>query len=77
MAELTTDAWPQIRLTSPVAPLAGPPITDIFIWLDCYSRMAPILATRFPEKASELWAYQATILRAAKNYEGTAWVAGL
>ena len=79
MADLTTDAWQDDMASDPPnltrCPTRRAPITDIFTWLDCYSRMAPILATRFPEKASELWAYQATILRAAKNYEGTAWVA--
>ena len=33
--------------------------------------MASVLATRFPEKAQELWAYQSTILKAAHNYEGS------
>jgi len=37
--------------------------------------MAAILVQRFPEKGPELWAYQATILRAAHNYEGANWVA--
>ena len=32
--------------------------------------MAAVLATRFPEKAPELFAYQATIVRAERNYEG-------
>ena len=32
------------------------------------------MVTCFPEKAPELWAYQATVLRVAQNYEGTAWV---
>lgn len=30
--------------------------------------------TRFPYKGPELWAYQASILKAAHNYEGSAWV---
>jgi len=32
--------------------------------------MAAILAARFPEKAPELLVYQATIIRAERNYEG-------
>ena len=36
--------------------------------------MAAILCTRFPHKASELLAYQAAIVRAERNYEGTQWV---
>ena len=37
--------------------------------------MAAIIATRFPHKAPELFAYQATIVRAERNYEGKRWVA--
>lgn len=36
--------------------------------------MAAVLCTQFPEKAPELWAYQATIIRAEWNYEGKRWV---
>ena len=36
--------------------------------------MAAFLATRFPEKAPELWAYQTTIVKAAHAYEGSNWV---
>ena len=37
--------------------------------------MVAILSARFPEKAPELLAYQATIIRAERNYEGKQWVA--
>lgn len=36
--------------------------------------MAAVLCTRFPDKAGELFAYQATIVRAERNYEGKRWV---
>lgn len=36
--------------------------------------MAAILATRFPHKPSELFAYQASIVWAEQNYEGKRWV---
>ena len=49
--------------------------TNIMTWLECFERMAAVLSTRYPDRAPELWAYQACILRAAKNYEGVAWVA--
>ena len=52
-----------------------PAITDISQWVERFSLMAAILATRFPLKAPEFWAYQATIVRAERNYEGTRWVA--
>ena len=37
--------------------------------------MAAVLVTRYPDKGPKLWAYQASIVRAARNYEGLAWVA--
>ena len=37
--------------------------------------MAAVLMSRFPNNGPELWAYQASIVRAARKYEGTAWVA--
>ena len=81
MAELTVDAWEDSSLPAPDTALSArrparrAPITDINIWLECYARLAALLCTRFPDKAPELWAYQSTIVRAARNYEGGAWVA--
>ena len=39
------------------------------------SCVANLLSTCFLEKAPELWAYQATVIRAARNYDNSAWVA--
>ena len=50
------------------------PITDISRWVERYSVMAATLAARFPEKAPELFAYQAQIVRAERNYEPGRWV---
>ena len=36
--------------------------------------MAAVLSTKYPNKAPELWAYQSSILRAVKNYEGLTYV---
>ena len=41
------------------------PITDISRWVEHYS----VMAARFPEKAPELLAYQAQIVKAKRNYE--------
>ncbi len=43
-------------------------------WPKKFSLMASILATRFPENAQEFFAYQASIVRAERNYEGKQWV---
>ena len=50
------------------------PVTDISVWVERFSMMASILVTRFPDKAAELFAYQASIVRAERNYEGKRWV---
>jgi hypothetical protein len=73
MSEITIDedhTQTPGRLPSP----PRPPIDDISIWMKRFSLMAAILATRFPDKAPELFAYQATIMRADQNYEGKRWV---
>ena len=36
--------------------------------------MAAVMVMRFPDKAPELFAYQASIIRAERNYEGKRWV---
>ena len=73
MSEITVDPdMPQVPGRPP--PPARPPITDISQWVERFSLMAAVLTTRFPEKAPELWAYQASIVWAERNYEGSRWV---
>ena len=50
------------------------PITDISWWVERYSVMATTLEARLPKKAPELFAYQAQIVRAKRNYEPGRWV---
>ena len=73
MAEISSDELPPAVPGRQNPPRA--PITDIKQWLEKFSLMAAVLASRFPEKAPELFAYQATIVRAERNYEGQQWVA--
>ena len=47
------------------------PVTNISQWVERFSLMAAVLCTRFPNKAPELLANQAAIVRAEYNYEGT------
>jgi len=74
MAEVTVDAEPTQIPGRPPAP-GRLPITNISQWMERYSLMAAALASRFPAKAAELFAYQATIVRAERNYEPGRWVA--
>ena len=55
-------------------PLPKKPIQDISLWAEKFSTMAAILASRFPEKAPELFMYMAAIVRAERNYGGNRWV---
>ena len=73
MAEITLDDDTLQTPGRPPAP-ARLPITDISQWVERYSLMTAVLTTRFPAKAPELLAYQATIVRAERNYEGKRWV---
>ncbi len=74
MSEVTID---DDMITGPGRPAAPArlPVTEISQWLERYSLVAAILSTRFPEKAPELFAYQRSIVRVERNYEGKQWVA--
>ena len=72
MAEVSVDATAeQVLGRSP----GRPPVVDISQWVERFSLMAAVIATRFPHKAPELFAYQATIVRAERNCEAGRWVA--
>ncbi len=70
MAEVA--AGDSIVPTTHTSGSACPPVTSISLWLERFSIMAAILATRFPDP--EFLAYQALIVRAERNYEGCQWV---
>ena len=62
---------------NPSAPTGRPrlAISDISVWVEKFATMAAILAQRFPEKAPELFAYLALIVRCERNYQPAQWVA--
>ena len=72
MAELTIKDDP-IAGTSRLPTPARPPTKNLSQLIERYSMMAALLCTRFPEKALELFAHQAMIVRAELNYEGARW----
>ena len=73
MAELS-NLDDEIQSNSSRPPAQRPPVTDVSLWIERYSLMMAILATCFPHKAPELFAYQATVVRAERNYKGKRWV---
>ena len=80
MAELVPESWGvESDTTSQCCHQTRPqprrgPITDITLWLECYSSLVAVLATRYPQYIGSFMAYQRTIIRASRNYEGSAWV---
>ncbi len=73
MAEITKD---DSHDPSPGRPhTSPPPILDISQWVERYVLMAGTLASRFPDKAPEFFAYLATIVWAERNYKPGSWVA--
>ena len=50
-----------------------PPVTNIFTWLQGYASLVGALATAHPDEVAELMAYQTTILRCYRDFEGVAW----
>lgn len=74
MSEISLDELSTNAPGQPPLP-ARPPVQDISVWIEKFSVMAALLASRFPEKAPELFAYQASIVRAERNFDGCRWVA--
>ena len=50
-----------------------PPVTNIFTWLQGYASLVGALSTAYLAKVLELMAYQTTILRCYRDFEGPAW----
>ena len=80
MAELVPDAWQHgddnstgCCSHSRRAPKRGP-VTDILLWVECFSMLAGVLTTKYPERAPELMAYQKTIVHASRSFAGDHWV---
>ena len=78
MSDLLPEAW----RVDPAAQTACCPhtkrprravVTDILIWAECYATMAAVLAAAFPEKAPHFFAHLRTVVKAARNFEGSAW----
>lgn len=48
-------------------------VTDVLIWAECYTTMAAILSAAYPDKAPHFFAHMRTVVKVARNFEGTAW----
>lgn len=78
MTELLPESW---GLEQPTTDGQLKPITrravieDISIWAECYTLVASVLAQKYPASAQDLFAYMRRVMRSARNFEGTGWVA--
>ena len=54
-------------------PNPGREVPNLLGWLFCYSLFAAIVCKRYPEKAKEMWAYQATIIAESRRCGGNGW----
>ena len=50
------------------------PVTDVLVWVQCFSAMVGALSTTYPDKVPEFMAYQALIVKCSRDYEGLGWV---
>ena len=50
-------------------------VMDILLWVEGYPQMVAVLASLYPSYIHEFMAYLRTIVRASRNYEGSAWAA--
>ncbi len=49
-------------------------VPDFESWLQCFSSYAAIVATQYPHKARELWAYQALMIAEHRKCGGRGWL---
>ena len=79
MAELKPNAWllhsEEPDNLSTLFRKKKEPVTDILVWVQCFSAMVAILAQQYPAAIPHLMAYQSTIVKCAKRYDGLGWVA--
>ena len=79
MAELVPDSWryqeeePNKCCHQPKCHRRGP-VTDILLWIECYSTLIEVLGSSYPSKTPEFMAYLKTIVRAHRSFTGEGWV---
>ena len=81
MAELVPDSWRAEEIDyqccsthNPRTPRRGP-VTNILLWLECYSSLVAVLSAKYPSKIGHFMAYQKTIIKAQRTFVGEGWVA--
>ena len=78
MHELLPEAW-GIEATQSCCPgsrrqTRRAPVQDILLWTECFSSLVAILGSAHPHHIADFMAYQRSIVRASRIFEGNAWV---
>ena len=79
MSELVPDTWryneedPRCYHERRRSQRRGP-VTDILLWIECYSSLVGVLSLKFPDKTPQFMSYQQTIVKAHRSYIGEGWV---
>ena len=78
MYELLPEAW-DIGPTHSCCPGSRrqsrrAPVQDILLWTECFSSLVAILGSAHPHHIADFMAYQRSIVRASRIFEGNAWV---
>ena len=50
------------------------PVQDILLWTECFGSLVAILGSAYPQHVADFMAYQRSIVRASRIFEGNAWV---
>ena len=80
MAELVPDSWRTEEADYQCCSSHNPrisrrgPVTNILLWVECYSSLVAVLASKYPNKIGHLMAYQKTIIKAHRSFVGEGWV---
>ena len=79
MSELVPDSWrfqddDQNKCCHQPRRHRRGPVTDILLWVECYSTLVSVLSAKYPHKAPEFMAYLKTIVRAQRSFYGEGWV---
>ena len=80
MAELVPDSWRDEEADyqccsthTPRTPRRGP-VTNILLWVECYSSLVAVLSSKYPTKIGHFMAYQKMIIKAQRTFVGERWV---
>ena len=75
MAEMLPETWASVTPlvqdpAMPRRPITRGPVTDILIWLECFSLLAGVLAKKYQDKKPGFLAYKRRIVHTSCNFEG-------